>query len=95
MLGEGIGFWCFKTAFSKFLIRTIGFVYSLVKGILLKINAKIRQMIERSFKFFANLSEKVKHLFKKRLKIKEDIVYTEKNGIRGSDTDERQGKYSK
>lgn len=91
ILGEGLGFWCFKTAFSKFLIKTVSIIYSFIKRIIYITSSKIKELINKTYRFFSKLLEKVKYLFKKRLKTEEDIVYTEKNGIRGSDTDERQG----
>lgn len=88
IIGILIGFWFFKELFSRLYIKLSVWLIKLIKGTASRIFVAARGIFLKIYRKMRKTLKKVKNYKKKRLKMQEQLVYTETNNTEGSVTNE-------
>lgn len=91
LIGEAIGFWFFKKLFYNVYIKYSVLLIRLIKKASKNISSAICTITLKIYCKLRKTLKKLKNNKKKRLKMQEQLVYTETNNTEGSVTDELKG----
>ncbi len=88
LAGEAIGFWVIRKLFYKIFVKYLVCLIRLIKAIIKSISSAISTISLKTYRKIRKTLKKLKNNKKKRLKMQEQLVYTETNNTEGSVTDE-------